>query len=97
MKAKKSISDDIRKAIELRAYYIWESEGCPDGKQQDHWALAEAEILSEPAAKKTPAAKAPAKTKTNGGAKKTKAEAVIAPKPVKTKKAAKTVKPAPKA
>lgn len=61
MKAKKSISDDVRKAIELRAYYIWESEGYPDGKQQEHWARAEAEVLGEPAAKQAEAPKKPAK------------------------------------
>lgn len=30
--------------IALRAYYIWEHEGRPEGRDQDHWfrALAEA-------------------------------------------------------
>jgi len=34
-----------------RAYEIWESEGCPDGKSHEHWAKAEqelADITEEP-------------------------------------------------
>ena len=52
MKTKKSISDDVRAAIELRAYYIWEHEGRPEGRGAEHWALAEAGITSELIAKK---------------------------------------------
>lgn len=47
MKAKTATSDDIRQKIELRAYFIWEREGRPQGCEAEHWALAEAEILSE--------------------------------------------------
>jgi len=71
MKTKKSISDDIRAAIALRAYYIWERTGRPEGRGAEHWALAEAEILSEQstpkastikkAVKKAAAANPPAK------------------------------------
>jgi Protein of unknown function (DUF2934) len=33
-------------AIRERAYAIWEEEGRPDGRDQDHWLRAEAEIGS---------------------------------------------------
>ncbi len=59
MKTKKSISDDIRAAIELRAYYIWEREGRPEGRGAEHWVLAEAEITSELTGKKAAAATIP--------------------------------------
>jgi hypothetical protein len=50
MKTKKSISDDVRKAIALRAYHIWEREGRPHDRQAAHWQMAEAEILREQSA-----------------------------------------------
>lgn len=34
--------DDIRQ----RSYLIWESEGYPEGKEEEHWFRAEAELLS---------------------------------------------------
>jgi Protein of unknown function (DUF2934) len=34
------------RAIRERAYSIWEEEGCPQGKDLDHWLRAEAEIGS---------------------------------------------------
>ncbi len=50
--------------IRLIAYHIWEEEGCPDGKDCDHWYMAESvwEEQQKPAAtKKEPvtAARAP--------------------------------------
>jgi hypothetical protein len=95
MKTKNSISDDIQKEIALRAYYIWEREGCPEGREEAHWALAEAEVLSERPVKEA-AAKAPAKAKTNGAAKPAKSAAA---KPAKAEpaKPAEPVKPAAKA
>ena len=30
----------------VRAYYIWEREGRPDGEQLDHWLRAEREMAS---------------------------------------------------
>ncbi|NYZ10962.1 DUF2934 domain-containing protein [Azospirillum sp. RWY-5-1] len=32
------------KMVEERAYQIWEEEGCPEGKQLDHWLRAEQEV-----------------------------------------------------
>jgi hypothetical protein len=61
MKTKTSIADDIGKQIALRAYFIWEHEGRPEGHGAEHWARAEAEIRSEQAALKTVAPKKPAK------------------------------------
>jgi Protein of unknown function (DUF2934) len=31
--------------IRLRAYEIWESSGCPDGLEKEHWEQAERELL----------------------------------------------------
>lgn len=36
---------DRNEAIRARAHEIWESEGCPEGREADHWAQAEAEIF----------------------------------------------------
>lgn len=33
-----------RQEIQRRAYEIWEAEGCPHGRDSDHWNKAEAEI-----------------------------------------------------
>lgn len=35
---------DKDEAIRRRAYEIWQSAGCPDGKDLDHWQQAEREI-----------------------------------------------------
>jgi hypothetical protein len=32
--------------VRVRAYEIWEREGCPDGKDQDHWFEAESQLVS---------------------------------------------------
>lgn len=69
MKAKKPISDAVRREIEVRAYLIWEGEGRPHGCERAHWARAEAEILSPKLEKKTVPAKPSGKATTNGTAK----------------------------
>lgn len=33
--------------IALRAYAIYLDEGCPDGREFDHWQLAERQLLAE--------------------------------------------------
>jgi hypothetical protein len=106
MTAKNPGSDGLRKEIELRAYYIWEREGRPQGRQHEHWAVAEAEILSEQrtaeatppkkaTAKKAAPTKNPADKKPNGSAKAAKPDVPVkaAAKVVK-KKAAKPKKSA---
>ncbi|PWC33839.1 DUF2934 domain-containing protein [Azospirillum sp. TSO35-2] len=30
--------------IQERAYQIWQEEGCPEGREQEHWLRAEAEV-----------------------------------------------------
>ena len=40
------IDSDLTPKILLRAYEIWESEGCPHGRDQAHWYKAEAEIAN---------------------------------------------------
>jgi hypothetical protein len=49
MKAKPA--NDLRKEIEVRAYHIWEREGCPHGRQAEHWRQAEIEVAAEHAPK----------------------------------------------
>ncbi|SMH45175.1 DUF2934 domain-containing protein [Azospirillum agricola] len=38
---------DIQERISRRAHEIWEREGHPDGRHDEHWAQAEAEIRAE--------------------------------------------------
>jgi hypothetical protein len=40
-------SADLTERIRLRAHSIWESEGAPGGRHEDHWFQAEHEILHE--------------------------------------------------
>ena len=63
-------------AIRERAYHIWLREGCPHGRDHEHWVKAQVELEAEArgngaapplkkaaAPRKTPAAKAPAAKK----------------------------------
>ncbi|BAK65710.1 hypothetical protein SLG_10350 [Sphingobium sp. SYK-6] len=38
------MSEDRDQTIKDRAYAIWEAEGRPDGRSQDHWLRAEQEL-----------------------------------------------------
>ena len=38
------ISENV---VRTAAYYIWEREGCPYGRELEHWNLAKAELASE--------------------------------------------------
>ena len=75
---KQADAESLRKKIEARAYELWERDGRPHGRQDEHWRLAEVEILSltkakPPAGKKTkaePKAKPAAKTKKSAKPKK---------------------------
>ncbi len=42
-----TLSAVLEDAIRLRSYLIWEREGCPKGRECDHWLRAEAQIYSE--------------------------------------------------
>lgn len=35
------LTDDM---IRARAHHIWEREGCPDGRADDHWQMARSEL-----------------------------------------------------
>lgn len=48
------MSADVEHRIRERAYAIWLEEGCPDGHDQEHWALAERQVLAETAADAEP-------------------------------------------
>ncbi|MDR3441176.1 DUF2934 domain-containing protein [Telmatospirillum sp.] len=74
-----SVTDQER--IRNRAFEIWQSEGCPEGRDVEHWQRAEEELTAEAKLSEAPAKKATAKTVS---AKKT-----AEPKPAKS-----TAKPA---
>lgn len=42
--------------VAMRAYQIWQSEGCPHGRDLDHWLQAEAELAVKPVRKRVSAA-----------------------------------------
>ena len=42
--------DDLERRIQQRAYELWENEGRPHGREQDHWQQAEREIVGRGAA-----------------------------------------------
>ena len=35
---------DLHQRIKLRAYLLWEQEGRPEGRAEEHWLRAEAEV-----------------------------------------------------
>jgi hypothetical protein len=39
--------EDRSERIRQRAYVIWQREGRPEGREQEHWRQAEAEIEAE--------------------------------------------------
>jgi hypothetical protein len=41
------MNSDRRKRIEQRAYALWEAEGQPHGRHEDHWRRAADEIEAE--------------------------------------------------
>lgn len=51
---KRSPDETVKQKIEQRAYEIWESEGCPYGRDFDHWLRAEAEITTSLSESSTP-------------------------------------------
>jgi hypothetical protein len=55
----------ITERIRQRAHAIWEREGRPHGRDQEHWDQAEKEVVAEDAAPAEPVKqKAPAKPRT---------------------------------
>ena len=49
-----STAESLRKQIEFRAYLLWERDGHPYGRHEEHWAQAEKEVLGEPKGKTPP-------------------------------------------
>jgi hypothetical protein len=49
---------DRDQRIRERAYRIWEEEGQPEGRQEEHWRRAEAEISEEEAQSLSPSGRA---------------------------------------
>lgn len=43
------MSLDVEQRVRERAYAIWLEEGCPDGRDADHWLHAERAVLGETA------------------------------------------------
>ena len=41
------MGNDRHQAISERAYFIWRAEGCPPGKELEHWLRAEAELSAQ--------------------------------------------------
>ena len=77
-----TVSNDA--GVALRAYFVWEDEGCPHGRHEAHWFAAEAAepdaVVTVPAKKaapaKVPAGKKPVQAK--AAAPKAPAEAIVA-------------------
>lgn len=65
----------LEEAIRRRAYELWEANGCPEGREQEFWYLAEREVMATDA----PAAAEPPQPATTKRATKT-ATAAKAPK-----------------
>lgn len=74
------MTEDIAAKIRHRAFQIWQEQGQPHGRDQDHWLQAEAEV-TEPAAVAAVAEAAPPK---KAPAKKAVAPKAAAAKPKKT-------------
>ena len=92
MRTKKNDIEIDYENVALRAYHIWNDSGRPDGKHQEHWLQAEAEIRKQLT---TEAPKTKASAKKKAPAKKTAAKKKApATKTAPTKKES---KPAPKA
>lgn len=43
------MTDDREHRLQQRAYAIWETEGCPEGRDRAHWEQAERELSAAPA------------------------------------------------
>lgn len=39
--------EDVEEVIRQRAYYLWEHEGRPEGREAEHWHRARAEVHHE--------------------------------------------------
>lgn len=81
---------ETRSKVEIRAFEIWEREGRPDGKAEEHWNRAVAEIAREEAAAATAKLKKlSTRKKTTGGKKAEKAKPAARAQKKKSASAAK--------
>jgi hypothetical protein len=39
-------NQDPHRAIRETAYFIWQREGCPDGRDEEHWLSAQARVTA---------------------------------------------------
>jgi hypothetical protein len=44
----KGMMENVEERIRKRAYEIWESEGCPHGREAEHWRQAAEEVAAKP-------------------------------------------------
>lgn len=87
-------SEDHEALVRARAHQLWEDEGRPEGRADEHWhkaaALVASEASAKPARKTSKSAEKPAKATAKSGAKSTKtaakssAEAAAKIEPVET-------------
>jgi hypothetical protein len=61
--------------VQLRSYQIWEREGRPQGRDQEHWFRAERELAAEKAPAKSRAAKSTKQAATKAPKRTTRAKA----------------------
>jgi hypothetical protein len=63
------MQDNLEHLIRARAHQLWEQEGRPDGRADDHWRearkLVEIEGMKQPVAKTAARPKAKARKKAN--------------------------------
>jgi hypothetical protein len=79
------------KAISERAYHIWQREGCPHGRDFEHWVQAQIELEAE-VPRGNGAAPAEAAPRSRPAAKPKAAAALKAPRLAKPKAASKPKK-----
>lgn len=54
------MADNLEKSIRERAYEIWQEEGCPAGREGEHWEQARAEMAAARAEQRETVSAAPA-------------------------------------
>lgn len=69
------MTSQIEEQIRTRAYYLWEADGCPQGRDWEYWMRAKTELERQPEA---PAVQATAPTRKKTAASETRASAPAA-------------------
>jgi hypothetical protein len=44
------MDEEMQQTIRERAHALWVADGCPAGRELDHWLQAEQELLTQPVA-----------------------------------------------